>query len=125
MNDAIDNKTKCLMYALNLTNSHNKSHIQHILNQLNQFKIDSTINSNSNANANSNVNANFNQKINTDIEMKNAQSKQNNQQKTQTIMKSRIEKFIIAKMKKIESQLNSKLHQMINFIQSGIEIIKS
>ena len=46
MSDAIDNETKCLMYALNLANSHHKSQIQHILNQLNQFKIDNTIDSN-------------------------------------------------------------------------------
>ena len=64
MNDAIDNETKCLMYALNLANSYYKPQIQHILNQLNQFKIDNTMESKSNANANSN------QKINTDIEMK-------------------------------------------------------
>ena len=76
INDAIDNETKCLMYALNLTDSHDKPQIQHILNQLNRFKIDSTIDSNSNANANSNVNLNFNQKINTNIKIKN-ESKQN------------------------------------------------
>ena len=40
INDAIDNETKCLMYALNLINSNYKSQIQHILNQLNQLKID-------------------------------------------------------------------------------------
>ena len=34
-NEAIDNKTKYLMYALNLTNFHHPSQIQHILNQLN------------------------------------------------------------------------------------------
>ena len=71
MNDAIDNETKCLIYALNLTTFHDKPQIQHVLNQLNEFKIDSTIDSNSNANANSNVSANFNQEISTDIEMKN------------------------------------------------------
>ena len=64
MNDVIDNETKCLMYALNLANSHHKSQVQLILNQFNQFRIDNTIDSNSNANAN------LNQKINTDIEMK-------------------------------------------------------
>ena len=92
MNDANDNKTTCLMYALNLTNSHHKSQIQHTLNQLNQFKIDNTIDSNSNTNANSNF-CNSNQKINTDIEMKIAQIDQNNEQKMQTITKSRIWKF--------------------------------
>ena len=126
MNDAIDNGTICLMYDLNLTNSHDKPQIQHILNQLNLFKIDSTIDLNSNANANSNViananansnvNANFNQKINIDIEVKNAQSEQNDQQQTQTIMKSRIEKVIDAKINKIQSHLNSKLNQMMNLI---------
>ena len=69
MKDAIDNETKCLMYALNLANSEYKSQIQHILNQLHQFKIDSTMiidsKSNSNANANSNVNANSNANENT------------------------------------------------------------
>ena len=72
MNDSTKNEAKCLMYALNLTNSHHKPLIQHILNQLNQFKIDSTTDLNSNVNANLNVNANSNQKINTDIEMINA-----------------------------------------------------
>ena len=94
------------------------------MNQLNQFKIDNTIDSNSNANANSNVNANFNQKISIDIEIIN-ESKQNNQEKTQTIMKLGTEKFIDAKMQKIHSYLNSKLNQMINMIQSRIKIVKS
>ena len=57
--------------------------------------------------------------------MKNAQDKQNNQQKTQTIMKSRIEKFINAKMKKIQSHLKFKLNQMMNLIQSRIKIVES
>ena len=40
-------------------------------------------------------------------------------------MKSRIEKSIDAKMKKIQSHLNSKLNQMINLIQSRIKIVES
>ena len=92
MNDAIDNETKCLMYALNLTNSNHNPQIQHILNPLNQFKIESAIDANSNANANSNTNvsansnanANSNQTINTDIEIRNTQIEQHDQQRTQT-----------------------------------------
>ena len=133
MNDAIDNKTKCLMYALNLTNSNHKSQIQHILNQLNQFKIESTIDANSNANAssntnvsaNSNPNANSNQAINTDIKMENTQIEQNDQQRMQTTMKSRIEKSIETKMKKIQSHLDSKLNQMMHLIQPRIKIVES
>ena len=34
INDAIDNETKCLMYALNLTNSNYKSQIQHIFKSI-------------------------------------------------------------------------------------------
>ena len=89
MSDTIDNKTKCLMYALNLTKSYHKLQIQQILNQLNQFKIESTIDSNStvnanassksNSNANVSANAKTNQKINSDIDMKNTQIEQNNQ----------------------------------------------
>ena len=105
INDAIDNETKYLMYTLNLTNSNYKSQIQHLLNQLNQLKIDNSTNENSNANLNANANsianASFHQKINTDIEMKNAQIEQNHQQKPKRIMKSRIEKSIDAKLKKI------------------------
>ena len=86
------------MYALNLTNFHHKSQIQHILNKLNKLKTDSTTDSNSNANvsltanintssnSNSNVNvntnANANQEINSDIEMKNTQIEQNGQKTT-------------------------------------------
>ena len=120
INDAIDNETKCLMYALNLTDSHHESQIQHILNQLNQFKIDHSIDSNSNANANAslttnanaqssaNANANASQKINNEIEMKNTQIEQNDSNKTQTIMKSRIKKSIDVKMEKIQLHLDSK-----------------
>ena len=114
------------MYALNSTDSHHKSQIQHILNHLNQFKIDNSINSNSNenananltvnANSNSNANANTNQKINNDIKMKNTQIEQNDQKRTETIMKSRIEKSIDAKMSKIQLHLDSKLNQMMNLI---------
>ena len=80
---------------------------------MNEFKIDSTIdsnstenanaslNSNSNANVNANMNANANQRINSDIEMKNRQIEQNNYNEMQTIMKTRIEKSIDTKMKKI------------------------
>ena len=71
-----------------------------------------------NVNANSNVNANANQKVNNDIEMKNTQIEQNDQKRMQTIMKSRIEKSIDAKIKKIQSHLDSKLNQMMNLIQS-------
>ena len=56
------------------------------------------------------MNANSHQKINIDIEMKNAQIERDNQQKTQTIMKSRTEKSIDAKIKKIQSHLDSKLN---------------
>ena len=40
-------------------------------------------------------------------------------------MKSGIEKSIDAKMKKIQSYLNSKLNQMMNLIQSRIKIVES
>ena len=54
------------MCALSLANSKHKSQIQHILNQLHQFKIDSTmsLNSSSNSKANVNSNTNSNQIIN-------------------------------------------------------------
>ena len=57
MKDTIDNETKCLMYALNLANSEYKPQIQHTLNQLYQFKIDSTMTVNSKSNPNANENA--------------------------------------------------------------------
>ena len=53
--------------------------------------------------SNSNADTNSNQKINIDIEIKIVQIEQNDLQKTQTIMKSRIEKSIDAKMEKIQS----------------------
>ena len=40
-------------------------------------------------------------------------------------MKSRIEKFIDAKMKKIQSHLNSTLNQVMNLIQLRTKIVKS
>ena len=113
MKDTIDNETKCLVYALNLVNSEYKSQIQHILNQLHQFEIDSTMTLNSksnlNTNANSNANENASLKINVDSEIKNTQVEQNDQKK-QTIIKSRIEKSIDAKTKKIQAHLDTKLN---------------
>ena len=80
--DTIDNETKCLMYALNLANSEYKPQIQHILNQLHQFKIDSTMTVNSKSNSNENENAS--QEINVDSEMKHTQVEQNNQKSKQS-----------------------------------------
>ena len=57
--------------------------------------------------------------------MKIVQIEQNDQQKTQTIMKSRIEKTINAKMKNIQSHLDSKLNQIINLIQLRTKIVES
>ena len=82
MKYAIENETKCLMYALSLANSEYKPQIQHILNQLYQFKIDSTMTLNSKSNSNANENAS--QKINVDSEMKNTQVEQNNQKSKQS-----------------------------------------
>ena len=57
--------------------------------------------------------------------MKNVKIEQNNQHKTQTIMKSRIEKFIDVKMKKIQSHLDSKLNQIMHLVQSRTKIVES
>ena len=86
-------------------------------------------------NLNSNSNSNLNEKKieNVDLKMQNAdvaQSTQNaqnlhNENTTHDMKKiksfnieSRIEKIIDAKMKKIQSHLESKFNQMINLIQS-------
>ena len=57
--------------------------------------------------------------------MKNTQFDQNNQKRVQTIMKTRIEKSINAKIKKIQLYLDLKLNQMMNLIQSRVKTVEN
>ena len=122
------NSARCINYALNLAKSNRKVSIRKILEDLNHCRNSINLNSNSNWNSNSNEN-----KIeNVDLEMQNAdfvQSTQNaqnphNENTTYNIKKmksfnieSGIKKTIDAKMKKIQSHLESKLNQTMNLIQ--------